>query len=301
MMKKQRATRVLRIAAIVLGLYVGLSVICTAIFAMVFFGRYDGDQAPMPASYEEITFPSGDHMLTGWIRRHEQAPGVVVMLQGFHSTSSEYTDIADSIWQSGWDVMLYDGTGVGRSEGRGTVGLQQSVPDGNAALDWLRRQEAFRDLPVCLWGYSAGGYAAAILAAERGDIAGAILLSSFDSPVEMMLTQAEDTVGPLVRIEEPFLRAWQAIRFGADADRRASDALMRSTVPVLVIHGEADRTVPVALSLYERLRAAGRPGTELLLLPGADHRLLTGAPVYDSPDAWYGEFSDFCLALPAAP
>jgi pimeloyl-ACP methyl ester carboxylesterase len=57
--------------------------------------------------------------------------------------------------------------------------------------------------------------------------------------------------------------AWSATDFRAD--------LARIDVPTLIIHGEADRTVPPAISA--RLTHAAVSGSSLLMIPGAPHGL----------------------------
>ena len=47
------------------------------------------------------------------------------------------------------------------------------------------------------------------------------------------------------------------------------------TVPTLVVHGELDRLVPPANG---RNVAAAIPGAELVLVPGANHILMTDQP-----------------------
>jgi acetyl esterase/lipase len=80
----------------------------------------------------------------------------------------------------------------------------------------------------------------------------------------------------------------------ADADAVARAAL-RPHVPVLLIHGDADETVPVDLTvqLADALRAAGHP-TTVDIVPGADH-----FSVYE-PDVEGARVASWLLALPRA-
>jgi pimeloyl-ACP methyl ester carboxylesterase len=57
--------------------------------------------------------------------------------------------------------------------------------------------------------------------------------------------------------------AWSSTDFRAD--------LARIDVPTLIVHGEADRTVPPAISA--RLTHAAVSGSSLLMIPGAPHGL----------------------------
>jgi acetyl esterase/lipase len=66
---------------------------------------------------------------------------------------------------------------------------------------------------------------------------------------------------------------WKA----ANPVRRAD---LRPEVPVLLLHGEADRTVPVAFTTQfaQALRSAGHPVT-VQVVPGADHQSIYTAEV----------------------
>ena len=139
--------------------------------------------------------------------------------------------------------------------------------DGAAAIDWAA--ETRGEGPVFLWGYSMGGYAAAVLAGERPEVKGAAVVSAFESPVEMMMAKAREKAGFLAELERPFLLLSEWVLFGGYADRHASDELTDGEPLVLVIHGGADTTVPEEMSLYRRM--ADGTGRNVMLLPEADH------------------------------
>jgi len=61
--------------------------------------------------------------------------------------------------------------------------------------------------------------------------------------------------------------------------------------PVLAIHGERDRLVPVG---YARAAAAAHPEWELRLLPGVGH-----IPQMEAPERWLGAVRDWLERLPA--
>ena len=68
-------------------------------------------------------------------------------------------------------------------------------------------------------------------------------------------------------------------------DASPERAERRITIPVLLIHGADDVETPPAHS--ERVRAALRGPSELILVPGAHHnQSLNGAGVWSRIDAW---------------
>jgi pimeloyl-ACP methyl ester carboxylesterase len=65
----------------------------------------------------------------------------------------------------------------------------------------------------------------------------------------------------------------------------------RDQAPVLAIHGERDRLVPVG---YARAAAAAHPEWELRVLPDVGH-----VPQMEAPARWLGAVRDWLGHLPA--
>lgn len=61
-----------------------------------------------------------------------------------------------------------------------------------------------------------------------------------------IIGKAKEYAGPVVYGNYDFLWLYQVIVFGGDiANRNAVDAINESGVPVLIVHGSADTTVPM--------------------------------------------------------
>lgn len=250
-MKKYK--KILKITLIVLlVLYISGSVVAVQII----FGQLFDRTAPLEYSgfllysdvadeyaREEISFPSGENQLTGWIYGAENDEALVVMAHGLGSTAESYLHITLWFVQQGYRVLTYDATGSGLSEGKDTRGMSQSVLDLDAALDWVESNEELNELPVLLFGHSWGGYATARILAYDHDITATVSVSTYDTPMGLMCETASDFCGPVVYIGYPFLYLQQCIRFGTAANGSAADAINGSDVPVLLIHGTADDTI----------------------------------------------------------
>ena len=266
--RKKRIRGWKRLLAWVLGVYVLGSALGTAVIQFSLFGRY----MPVRTAAEipdggAVSFRSGGNLLAGCLYDAPEENGLIIMLHGFHSGAADCAATAAEFRNAGWDVLVFDGTGTGASEGTGVRGLQQMVLDGAAAIDWAA--ETRGEEPVFLWGYSMGGYAAAVLAGERPEVQGAAVISAFESPIEMMLAKAREKAGFLAELERPFLLLSEWLLFGSYADKHASEELTDGEPPVLVIQGGADTMVPEGLSLYRRM--SGGAGENVILLPEADH------------------------------
>lgn len=140
------------------------------------------------------------------------------------------------------------------------------------------------DIPFILFGHSRGGVST-LLALGRGAVVadGAIVLSSPSS----CLTMAKEQEAMLVangRLETASGRTGQTLHVGKRfveeqrADPQGHDllALARNiTLPVLIMHGDADPTVPPSCA---RDLDAALPQSTVALIPGGDHVCNTPNP-----------------------
>jgi len=140
-------------------------------------------------------------------------------------------------------VFSFDCTGSHESEGKGTIGLPQSVLDLSAALDYVESDSTLKDLPVMLYGHSWGGYAVAAVLNCDHDIAAAASIAGFNAPMGILFEQAKEMMGAFAYVEYPFMWAYQTMLFGRAARLTAVDGINSADTAVMVIHGDKDKTV----------------------------------------------------------
>ncbi|HET8784071.1 MAG TPA: alpha/beta fold hydrolase [Candidatus Limnocylindrales bacterium] len=186
------------------------------------------------------------------------------------------------------NVLGIDLRGHGDSDaGPSTFGMLE-VEDIAGALAWLGERGIRR---VALFGTSMGGMAAIAAVAVLGDgtLAAADAIpdpthARIDPPRPVIVALVVDSVAPEVelpvanRMRTPFRRFIAARAFDAAARRLGADPRdtepirvinLVEPVPLLLIQGEADRTVPLADA--RRLAAVAGPSGELWTVPEADH------------------------------
>jgi pimeloyl-ACP methyl ester carboxylesterase len=185
-------------------------------------------------------------------------------------------------------VLALDFRGHGESDDAPTTFGMHEVEDVAGALAWLGERGIRR---TALFGTSMGGMTAIASVAVLGDGTLASADMDLDAPADVVpaprpriVAVVADSVAPELvipvasRIGSPFPRFVASRLF--DAASRTLGADMRDTepirmiglvepVPLLLIHGEADTTVPVADG--RRLAAAAGPSAEHWIVPGADH------------------------------
>jgi alpha-beta hydrolase superfamily lysophospholipase len=152
----------------------------------------------------------------------------------------------------GFAVLGVDYRGFGQST-QALPSEDLAHEDARAAWQWLAQQQP--KAPRYLFGHSLGGAIAVRLATEAPDLAGLMLEGSFTSIPDVVrhFKYGWLPVGPLI-----------TQRFDA------ASRIGQVKVPVLVVHGSADRLIPPALgqALYER---APQPKRFVLVEGGSHH------------------------------
>jgi len=225
-----------------------------------------------------LTTSDGTRIHGWWHDAGSDAPAVI----HFHGNAgciAERAPIAAGFLRRGISVFMPDYRGYGRSEGRP---VEEGVyEDARAALDWLQfRVGSGR---VVLHGASLGGAVAARVAWERPEVPGVILESTFTSLEEM------------AAVAYPFLPSFVRRRLDSHFDTRS--LLPGLQMPVLVIHGNCDTLVPVAMG--RAVHQAAGPGAGWYEVRGAGHNdvFLVGG------DDYFRRMADFVFRVisPTAP
>ncbi len=190
-----------------------------------------------------VRFRSGDNTLAGYVYGEHNDKGLVVIAHGLGGGAESY--LAETLYfvDNGWRVFSFDCTGSHESEGKGTIGLPQSVLDLNSALGYIKSDSTLNDLPIMLYGHSWGGYAVAAVLNYDHDIAAAASIAGFNAPMEILFEQAKEMMGAVAYVEYPFLWAYQAMLFGRAARLTAVDGINSADTVVMIIHGDKDTAI----------------------------------------------------------
>ena len=242
------------IAAVVL--FIGFSAVSFVTIHQVFgdlFGRAEKPELTIYETYEdvakdfartEVRFMSEQDELTGYLYGPTKNPkGLVVISHGIGGGADSYIQEATYFAKRGFRVLSFSNTGSHESEGKGTMGLSQSVIDLDAALDYVESQEEFEKLPVFLYGHSWGGYAVTAILNYDHDIAAVASVAGYNSPMEMIMEWAKPNLGLLRYPEYPYVWLYQKFLFGGASNLSAAEGISSVETPVLVIHGTEDEVI----------------------------------------------------------
>ena len=240
--------------------------------------------------YENVTFsPRGDEwddiVLRGWLIEKDRDELTVILVHGLNRnrTGDNALELAERLFDRGFNVLLFDIRGHGESDGERLSAGYFEKWDVLGAYDFLVRRGASPE-EIGLLGWSLGAATALLAAAEEPAIKAVVADSSFADVHDLIAQEtARATVFPqwVVPVFIPGMKVISRILYGIDVGavvpERAAGTL---GYPILVIHGEADERVPAEQSV--RIHASAAPGSELWLSPGSEH----ADAVIDAPDEY---------------
>ncbi|MBQ9691500.1 MAG: alpha/beta fold hydrolase [Eggerthellaceae bacterium] len=180
----------------------------------------------------------------------ENQRGIIVLAHGYGKGHNSYMNCANYFAQHGYFVFAYDVTGTDKSEGvgaqNGIGGFPQSVIDLDYAISFVKESGNFPDLPIGLFGHSWGGYSVSSVLTFHPDVSSVIECSGCNTSSDLFKILGKSHAGEMVYAMEPFIKAYEHIKYGEYATNTALDGFANSDAPVMVVHGAADRVVPIS-------------------------------------------------------
>lgn len=240
---------------------------------------------------EEISTRSYDGLyLHGrYYHRSDDAP-LCICFHGYHgSPFRDFSVIAQFLRNEGYNMILIDERAHGKSGGHTiTYGIRER----RDVLTWVDYAiERFGDQkPIYLFGISMG--AGTVLMASEYDLPANVKFICADCPLNSpkdVICHVAEKIGWNPKL------AWAVIRPAAllyghliiHEDITCVNAVKKTKVPILLMHGEADTFV---LTEYSRQIHASNPDAiELHTFPDAGH----GLSCYVDPDGYFGYVRDF--------
>lgn len=234
----------------------------------------DVDMASLGVRHEDLTIPSGDHVLRGWLLHPASDEGrpLVLLAHGWGASYGTLLQLAVPLASAGYPVLLFDVRGHGRNAPVPYVTVRHFRDDVLAVSRFAA--ERFPHQRRVLVGHSLGG-AASVLAADMGaPVDGVVTVAA---PADVLEVTAEYMRskglpgGLLVVVLRPF---WWVRVGGTFRALVPEKKVGRLAVPLLLLHPENDHRVP----REHALRLARSAGKELHVVSGAGHTDILGHP-----------------------
>ena len=230
----------------------------------------------------------------------EDPVGAVVLVHGAHEHGGRYRHVAERLAAAGYATHAVDHPGHGRSPGRrGNIGSMAVAVDGVAELVRLAADQ-HPGVPLFVYGHSLGGLIALQYLTGTPDarVAGAVIsaaaldtstANAVQRTVAPLLSRVLPDLGVLTLDAEAVSRDPEVVRdYRTDPLNHTGKMVARTgaelmatalamprrlpslTKPLLVLHGTADRLVPLAASEVVRAHA-GSPDLTVTTYEGLFH------------------------------
>jgi alpha-beta hydrolase superfamily lysophospholipase len=253
------------------------------------------------ASEERIEGKNGLRIFLRTWRPATPARAVVIICHGFNAHSGQYLWVADQLTAQGLAVYALDLRGRGQSDGERfyVEDVSEYADDIDSVVQLAKSREP--KLPVFLLGHSAGGVSSCIYALDRqGELAGFICESfAYQVPAPdfaiavlkglshlaphahvLALPNAAFSRDPAVvkaMNEDPLIahetQPTKTVAALARADDRLKKEFGKITLPVLILHGTADKATKFQGSQFFYDHAGSKDKT-LKLYDGHFHDML---------------------------
>ena len=235
------------------------------------FVRHPGDLG-LPYEDVEITSSSG-HTLRGWfVPPPPRSDGRIgIFVHGANSSRMQALENGAKFWyRRGYGLLTMDLSGRGSSDGDYVTYTHNERHDVASMIEWAR-ERASDGSKVVVFGTSNGAASAIYAAAEDPELPALVLDAPYADLPSAAASMLSSRGGHPLLLRPLFLAV--RIRAGIDLSSvRPEEVVARIEAPVLFVHGDADRQVPIEHSrrMHAAREKAGR-ASDLWVLPGGEH------------------------------
>lgn len=177
--------------------------------------------------------------------------GLIVFVHGMGGGHLSYTTEINTFAKAGFIVMGYDNTGTFSSEGKNLSGFFQSVIDLKYALKFIEGNDKLNKYKISLVGHSWGAYTVCQILQFKPNVNAVVAMSGFNNAAAIICDTAKSETNINLNFLKPFITAINFIKFGMSGIKNTLDILKDTKVPVLLLHGDADKSVTLKNSLVK--------------------------------------------------
>lgn len=179
---------------------------------------------PPHLTVKEVHLDKGSAHLHGFYVQASQSQGVVLFFHGNGGSVQDWITVADRFVDRGFDILIMDYRGYGKSRGERSQALL--LEDAEAAYEYLRKD--WPDRSILVYGRSLGSGFASYIAARHP--VGCLMM---ETPYLSLLKISKDRF--------PYL----PVNYLMQYPMPSREYLTQVDCPIFLIHGTADRVIPV--------------------------------------------------------
>ncbi len=219
---------------------------------------------------EEFTIKNGEHIIHAEYHPIENPRGIAIVAHGFGQNRYIMVPHAEILRNIGFSTVIFDQRAFGVSRGeQGTFGEKESE-DTAKLVDWARERFG-KDIKIVLCGASMG--AVSVINSQL-----------YTDPVDAIIEDsspdhAVDVLKPFYKVLVPFPNPFLGVavkrgqKKGFDMTKNNPvEVAAKINVPILVMHGAEDRTVPVQMG-RNIMSVLKNPKSRMEIFEGKDHTL----------------------------
>jgi len=193
---------------------------------------------------EEVVIKADDGISLSGVFYDGGFEKTVIFIHGFSATPMSHVALqAQVFYQKGYNVLLIYQRAHGKSGGSfTTMGLKEQY-DLLSWIEWARKKTD----KILLYGVSMGATTVEYCSdkLDKSVVRGMILDCGFVSVNEQMISEGKKRNVPLC-IMMPNIRIIGRILFHVNFKETVTNALKKTDIPALFLHGRCDKTVPVS-------------------------------------------------------
>ena len=162
-----------------------------------------------PGHPEKLAFTAGGTARDGWFFPGRKTAPTVILCPAYESSRGELLTMASALQDQQFNVLLFDFSAQGSSDGRSTLGFQE-VAELRAAMDAVAKRGDVDVDRFGLWGANMGAYVALAEASNDHRVRAVVADSPYTHPNDMVALQvARSGLGSI-----PFVTRMSQMIFG---------------------------------------------------------------------------------------
>lgn len=192
--------------------------------------------------YEDVDFESSDGIkLKGWFLPGNNSIDTIIVMHGYPTNKADVLPFSMFLLKK-YNVFLFDFRYFGESQGSYTTAGFKEINDLDGAVNYLKTRKDVKNIGAL--GFSLGG--AVALMNENNDVKAIVSDSAYsdlNSMIEVLYSGFYFLKYPFVQMT----RFYTKIFFNVDPkDVSPANSIKNIDKPVLIIHGEKDKQIPVS-------------------------------------------------------